>query len=211
MKNLLILGAGGMGKTIYSIAKGSLGYGKDFRIKGFLDIRNDDWNTEIYPPIIGSEDEYEIQENDVFVCSVGDVFLKKRICEKMKARGAVFFSLIHKNAVIRDNVKIGDGTIVADFAIVGNDAIIGENVLVLVYANIAHDCVVGDYCRIDAHSMLIGGVKIGNSVTVHTASVLSHKVTVGDNSKVGAMSLVLTKVKENTTVWGIPAKKINIE
>ena len=37
MKNLIIIAAGGMGRTLYDMARESLSYGEDFVIKGFLD------------------------------------------------------------------------------------------------------------------------------------------------------------------------------
>ena len=36
MKNLIIIAAGGMGRTFYDIARESLGYGTEFVIKGFI-------------------------------------------------------------------------------------------------------------------------------------------------------------------------------
>lgn len=37
MKQLIIIGAGGMGRTLYSNALESVGYGESFTIKGFID------------------------------------------------------------------------------------------------------------------------------------------------------------------------------
>ena len=208
MKQLLILGAGGMGKEIFYTACHSIGYGTEFVVKGFLDFPNPDWDTKIYPPILGIEDEYEIQPEDVFTCSIGDVHLKRKVCEKMKARGAQFQTLIHKNAQLRENVKIGEGTIVDCFAIIGSDAVVGENCLIQLDSVIAHDCIVGDYCRIDVRSLMVGGVKVGNNVTVHTNAVISHKVEIGDDATVAAMSFVIRSVKTGTTVMGNPAKRL---
>ena len=208
MKQLLILGAGGMGKEIYYTARHSIGYGTDFVVKGFRDFPNTEWNTEIYPPILGIEDDYEIQPDDVFTCSIGDVHLKRKICEKMKARGAKFQTIIHKDAQIRENVTIGEGTIIDCFAIIGSDAVIGKNCLIQNYSGIAHDCVVGDYCRIDVRVQTVGGVKLGNNVTIHTNSIISHGVTIGDDAKVGALSFVIRKVKPGVTVQGNPARQI---
>lgn len=195
-----------MGKEINYTAKHSIGYGTEFEIKGFLDFPNPDWNTDIYPPILGIEDEYEIQPDDVFTCSIGDVHLKRKICEKMKTRGAVFQTLIHKDAQVRENVKIGEGCIVDCYAVIGSDSVIGENCLIQAFSGIAHDCTLGDYCRIDVRSQTVGGVIIGNNVTIHTNSIISHKVTIGDDSKVGALSFVIRKVKSGVTVQGNPAK-----
>ncbi len=208
MKQLLILGAGGMGKEIFYTARHSIGYGKEFVVKGFLDFPNPDWDSNIYPPILGLEDEYEIQPDDVFICSIGDVHLKRKVCEKMKARGAKFQTLIFENVQIRENVKIGDGCIIDSYAHIGSDAVIGENCLIQAFSCVAHDCVIGDYARIDVRSLLVGGVVVGNNVTVHTNAVVSHKVVLEDDSTVAAMSFVIKKVKAGTTVMGNPAKRL---
>lgn len=197
-----------MGKEIYYTARHSFGYGSEFVVKGFLDFPNPDWDTSIYPPILGIEDDYEIQLDDVFTCSIGDVHLKRKVCEKMKARGAQFQTLIFDNVQIRENVKIGDGCIIDSYAHIGSDAIIGENCLIQAFACVAHDCIVGDYSRIDVRALMVGGVKVGNNVTVHTNAVISHKVVLEDDSTVAAMSFVIKKVKAGTTVMGNPAKRL---
>lgn len=208
MKQLLILGAGGMGKEIYYTARHSIGYGIEFVVKGFLDFPNPDWDTNIYPPILGIEDDYEIQPDDVFTCSIGDVHLKRKVCEKMKARGAKFQTLVFENVQIRENVRIGEGCIIDSYAHIGSDVVLGENCLIQAFACVAHDCIIGDYSRIDVRSLLVGGVKIGNNVTVHTNAVVSHKVVLEDNSTIAAMSFVIRSVKAGDTVMGNPAKKL---
>jgi len=208
MKQLLILGAGGMGKEIYYTARHSIGYGTEFVVKGFLDFPNPEWDTNIYPPILGLEDDYDIQPDDVFTCSIGDVHLKRKVCEKMKARGAKFQTLIFDNVQIRENVKIGEGCIIDSYAHIGSDAVIGENCLIQAFSCVAHDCRIGDYSRIDVRSLLVGGVVVGNNVTVHPNAVVSHKVVLEDDSTVAAMSFVIKKVKAGTTVLGNPAKRL---
>ena len=207
MKKLVIIGAGGMGRSVYCIAKGCIGYGTEFVVKGFID---DDLsqldNFEGYPPMLGTIDDYVIEEDDVFVCSIGDTKTKKIICEKLKARGAKFQTLIHKTAIVRQNAKIGDGCIIADFASVGADCTIGENSLVQTFAIAAHDCKIGNYVRIDTHATCVGGVVIEDTATIHTSAVVSHNVVVGEGATVAALSFVIKKVKPGTTVYGNPAK-----
>lgn len=209
MKQLLILGAGGMGKEIYYTARHSIGYGTEFVVKGFLDFPNPEWDTNVYPPILGLEDDYEIQPDDVFTCSIGDVYLKRKVCEKMKARGAKFQTLIFNNAQIGDNVTIGDGCIIDPYARIGADAIIGENCLVQTFAIVGHEAKIGDYCRLDCRSLLVGGVILKNNVTVHTNAVISHNVVVDDDATIAALSFVIRKVKAGKTVCGNPAKVLD--
>ncbi len=207
MKQLIIVGAGGMGRSVYCIATGSIGYGAEFEIKGFID---DDLQSmdgfENYPPMLNTIDGYQICEDDVFVCSIGNTKTKKIICEKLKARGAKFQTLIHHTAIVRQNARIGDGCIIADYASVGADCTIGENSLVQTFSIAAHDCIIGNYVRIDTHATCVGGVIVEDTATIHTAAVVSHKVVVGEGATVAACSFVIKKVKPNTTVYGNPAK-----
>ena len=209
MKQLIIVGAGGMGRSVYCIATGCIGYGTDFTVKGFLD---DDLNSldgfENYPPMLGTIDGYKLCKDDVFVCSLGNTKTKKMICEKLKAKGAKFQTLIHKTAIVRQNAKIGDGCIIADFASVGADCTIGESTLVQTFSIAAHDCKIGNYVRIDTHATCVGGVVVEDCATIHTTAVVSHKVVVGEGAVVAACSFVVKKVKPNTTVFGNPAKQL---
>ena len=209
MKNLIIIGAGGMGRSVYCIATGSIGYGTEFVVKGFIDddIHQLD-SFEGYPPMLGKIDDYEIEENDIFVCSIGSTKTKKMLCEKLKAKGAKFLPLIHKTAIIRQNAQIGDGSIVADFASVGADCVIGENTLIQTFSIAAHDCKIGNYVRIDTHATCVGGVVVEDLATIHTSAVVSHKVVIGEGAVVGACSFVIKKVKPGTTVYGNPAKQL---
>ena len=207
MKHLIIIGAGGMGRDVYWSAKGCIGYGEVFDIKGFID---DDLSSqdgyEGYPPLLGTIDSYQIEEDDVFNCSMGNVQTKAKICEKLKKRGAKFYTLINQTAVVHERTTFGDGCYVGEFALVGTEATIGEGCLIQAYSIIGHDCKIGDYARIDTHSVIIGGVEIKSRATVHTAAVVSHKVVVGEDATVAACSFVIRKVKNGTTVAGNPAK-----
>ena len=209
MKHLIIVAAGGMGRTVYSMAKECIGYGDIFDIKGFIDDNLHALDGfENYPPIIGTIKDYQVQADEVFASSIGNTNTKRLVCESLKQRGAVFFTLIHQKAIVRANAKIGAGSIIGEFATVGSDAVIGENCLVQTYACVAHDCRVGNYVRIDTHCTCVGGVVIKDCATIHTSAVLSHGVTVEENAVVGACSFVIKKVSAGTTVIGSPAHKL---
>lgn len=209
MKDLVIIGAGGMGRAIYNIAIGCIGYGTEFIIKGFID---DDIHQldgfENYPPMLGTIDGYNVQPNDVFTCSIGSVPAKVLCTEKILNRGGKFITLVHSQARVCGNVKFGDGCIVAPFCLVDCDSTIGNMCLLQSDAVIGHDCQLGDYVRIDTHVTCVGGVKIGDRATIHTSTVLNHKVVVEDDAIVGACSFVIRKVKAGTTVCGNPAKQL---
>ena len=208
MKNLIIIGAGGMGRTVYSNALESVGYGEKFIVKGFIDD-----NLEAldgfpnYPPVIGTIRDYQPQEDDVFVSSIGGA--SRRPCmEEIIRRGGEFLDLIHQTARLLTNVKLGKGNFIGAYSVIGNDAVIGDYNMIQSYTIIGHDAKVGNYNRIDTHVTCVGGVVIEDDVNIHTSAVISHNVVVETGAHVGALSFVIKKVKTGTTVMGNPAKKL---
>lgn len=208
MKNLIVIGAGGMGRTVYSNALESVGYGEKFVVKGFIDD-----NLEAldgfpnYPPVIDTIRDYQPQENDVFVSSMGGA--SRRPCmEEIIRRGGEFLDLIHQTARLLTNVKLGKGNFIGAYTVIGNDAVIGDYNMIQSYTIIGHDAKVGNYNRIDTHVTCVGGVVIEDDVNIHTSAVISHNVVVETGAHVGALSFVIKKVKAGTTVMGNPAKKL---
>lgn len=210
MKNLIIIGAGGMGRTIYSNALESVGYGEKFVVKGFIDDNLAALDAfENYPPIIGTIRDYQPQPDDVFVSSIGGA--SRRACmEEIIRRGGEFMELIHETARIYQNAKLGKGNFVGAFSVIGNDAIVGDYNMIQSYTVIGHDAHIGNWNRIDTHVTCVGGIVIEDEVNIHTGAVISHNVTVGTGAHVGALSFVIRKVKPGTTVCGNPAKKLEI-
>ena len=209
MKHLIIIGGGGMGRSIYSMAEESIGYGTEFDIKGFLDDNLHSMDGfEGYKPVLGTISGYQIEKDDVFVCSIGDVNTKYKLCENLAARGAAFFSLISKTATVRKNAKIGEGCIIGNYTTIGTDAILGKNCLIQSFSSVGHDCLLGDYVRMDTRSMCVGGVVLKDRVSIYTNAVVSHNVVVGEDAHVAALSFVIRKVNPGTTVFGNPAKRL---
>lgn len=209
MKQLIIIGGGGMGRSIYSMAEESVGYGTEFEIKGFLDDNLHSMDGfEGYKPVLGTIHDYQIEEDDVFVCSIGDVATKAKLCDDISNRGAKFYTLISKTATIRKNAKMGDGCIIGNYTTIGTDAVLGKNCLIQSFASVGHDCILGDYVRMDTRSMCVGGVVIKDRASIYTMAVVSHKVVVGEDAHVAALSFVIRKVKPGTTVFGNPAKML---
>lgn len=209
MKNLIIIGAGGMGREVMNLALQCEGYNKEYVIKGFIDDNLESMSGLVgYPPIIGRIDDYKIKQDDVFTCSIGSVQSKKKCIETIVKHGGSFISLIHPTSLINSNAKLGIGCQIFPFAQVGSEAVIGNYVLIQSYAGIAHDVNVGNYTRIDTHVLCVGGVSIGNRVTLHTAAIINHGVTIEDDATVGAASFVIKRVRQGTSVFGIPAKII---
>ena len=210
MKQLVIIGAGGMGRTVYDSAIGSVGYNEDFTIKGFIDDNLSALDGfDNYPAIIGTIKDYIPQKDDVFVSALGGD--SRRVCiNEIISKGGSFYQLIHKTARINTNAKLGKGNFIGAYVVIGNDATIGDYNMIQSYTVIGHDAVVGSWNRIDTHVTCVGGIVIEDETNIHTSAVINHNVRIGTGAHVGALSFVILKVKPGTTVCGNPAKRLLI-
>ena len=207
MKHLIIIGAGGLGRQIYAWAKECTGYEKEFNIIGFLD--DNPKALEKYrglPPVLGGVSNYSVNTNDTFVLAIGDNEARQKCISIIKEKGGSFITLIHPSSYVYCRDNIGVGTIVAPLASIGVDAKVGDYCLIQGGDMIGHDVEIGNNVRIDCNVVCVGGIKIKDNVCVHTGAVINHGVTIEENAVVGAMSFVIKKVKQGTTVFGIPAR-----
>ena len=210
MRHLYIIGARGYGREVYNLfckCEQALG---DVKCIGFLDDKKDALNGFAgYPPVVSSVEAFAPQDNDVFICALGDPKWIRHYTKIMEDKGGKFISLVSPNAFIGRNTTIGYGCIINDWASVSCDISIGNHVSIGSFSDLGHDSKVGNCCHLGSYTFMGGGSMVGDGVTAHPrVNILPHK-SVGDNATLGAGSVVIRNVKANTTVFGVPAKKIN--
>jgi sugar O-acyltransferase (sialic acid O-acetyltransferase NeuD family) len=209
MKNLIIIGARGFGREIYNLATQVKEYNSEWIIKGFLDDKAsalDGFSN--YPPILSSVESYNVQEDDIFICALGDTSYKKKYVSLMLAKGGRFINLIHPTVIVNTNTTIGIGVIIGPFTYVSNDVTIGNFVTIQQYSAIGHDVVIEDYCQVNALTFFGGFSTIKIGATINPGALVAPKVSVAENTTVGLNSAVIKNTKANCTVYGNPAKEI---
>jgi sugar O-acyltransferase (sialic acid O-acetyltransferase NeuD family) len=209
MKNLIIIGARGFGREIYNIATQTKEHNTEWTIKGFLDDKADALEGfKNYPPIISSVEDYQVQEEDLFICALGDVAFKKKYINLILIKGGKFTNIIHPTSIISNNTKLGIGVIIGAFTYISNDITIGNFVTIQNHSAVGHDTKIGDYCQINALTFFGGFSVVEDGATVNPGSNIAPKKVVGENSIVGLNSSVLKNIKPNSTAYGNPAKEI---
>jgi sugar O-acyltransferase (sialic acid O-acetyltransferase NeuD family) len=209
MKNLLIIGARGFGREVYNTAVESLGYKRNFIVKGFLDDKEtalDDYKG--YPPIISSVEDYTPQKDDVFICALGEVSYKKKYTEIILSKGGEFINIIHRDVYIGSNTKLGVGCFFASGVKISCDVRIGNFVTMNFSSVVGHDAQIGDFSHLNSMSFMGGFSILEECSTLHTSAILLPHKKIGKHSVVGAGAMVYKNVKENTTVFGNPAQEL---
>lgn len=212
MKYLVIIGAGEFGRELYWHAQLSKGYGTEFEIKGYIDDA-DPYNEKfqkIQKPLLGSIDEYEIEEEDIFICAIGTPTTREIVISKMKEKGAKFINLIHNTSIIQGQVSIGKGVFIGPYTVVGDNVSIGDHVMLNTHSAIGHDVVVEKYTCIMSYVDVTGGCYIGEAAFLGSGCRMVPGARIGSHSYVGIGSVVLRRVGNGKKVFGNPAQPYEI-
>jgi len=207
MNNLIIIGAGKLGRELFSWAKQTLEYNNEWTIKGFLDNRPNILNGYNYDsPVLASTEEYIPEPNDVFTCAIGEPRVKKTLCEHILRQHGRFVNIIHPTVVLGENVTLGKGVILCPYVVISSDVSIGDFVTINMHSVIGHDVNIDNNCQINVNVSVNGSVDMKEGVTLGSGSIIVPNITIESNAVVGAGSVVVRNVKSHQTVFGNPAK-----
>jgi sugar O-acyltransferase (sialic acid O-acetyltransferase NeuD family) len=208
VKELVIIGAGGFGRTVYWQCDADYGNGREWTIKGFLDDRPGILGGFAVPtPVLGDPFTYEPQSNEIYLCALGEPAMRRKYAAPLLAKGATFINLCTEVAYPA-SAALGHGIIFERKVQIGSDTKIGDFATVLSMCVIGHDVVIGDYVQIASFTFIAARARIGNDVQIHPHSTILPGVSIGDRAVIGAGSVVMRDVSAGTTVFGNPAKVV---
>lgn len=211
MKHLVIIGARGWGREVYSAFKTSKEVlSGDMDIKGFLDSKADafDGLRGTYPPILGPVEDYVIQTDDIFFVAQGDPHWRKHYAEIIEAKGGHFYTYISESAYVNETAHIDEGSFVSGWCSVSDNVTFGKHVVLHPFTNVGHDAIVRDYGTLLSYVFLGGYTEVGECSQMSPKSMIIPHKKVGNNVMVGAGSVVMRNVPDGIRVLGNPAKKI---
>ena len=208
MYDVIILGAGGMGREACEVFEDAYKNHPEYKIKGFLsDVLDILDGFEGYPPLLGTIKDYEVKPNDRFILAIGDVKGRRKIAESILARGGEFLTVIHPTAKIFRAAKIGYGVIIFPFAYVGADAKVGDFCFINLWAGCGHDVTLGKFSEQAPYSALCGGVQTGEECFFGVHSVVAPKTKIGNGVVISQGSVTQKNQPDNTLVLGVPGKR----
>jgi sugar O-acyltransferase (sialic acid O-acetyltransferase NeuD family) len=209
LPQLVIVGAGGFGREMLAWARQSVQFGVEWEIGGFLDDNLAALDGKKTPArVVGRIADYEPKSGEVFICALGVPAVKRKVTELLLGRGAVFTRLIHRTALIGDNVDMAPGVIMCPYSIASANNRLGLGVALNLHATVDHDATVDDWSQVNCHCDLTAAVRVGKEVFLGSRVSVIPNVKIGDGAYVGAGSVVLRDVPPGAKVVGSPARRI---
>lgn len=196
MRELLIYGAGGLGREVAWLAR-DLGY-----------------STRYVSDTPGPGSTFEMacrhfMDREIVV-AVGHPRDRRKLALQAAEAGFKFATLIHPSARIGPGTVIGVGAVICAGVTITVDCVIGQHVLLNLHCTIGHDA------RIGAHGALMPGVQISGCVTLGEAvyvgtnaaiinGAIGRHLHIGDEATIGAGAVVTRDVPAGETWVGVPA------
>ena len=209
MNDILIVGAGGFGREVYTYVEDCICAGMPWRIRGFVDDDPHALDPYDYPHgIVGGVDDCEIGEGDLFIAAIGIPRAKRDIVGRLAGRGAKFAALVHPTARVGRNVSVGMGCILCPHVFTTCDIKIGDFVVINCKSGLGHDVEVGSWTTISSFCDITGRARLGEGVFMGSSSVAMPGSSIGDWAVVGANSGVVSRVRAASTVYGNPAARM---
>jgi len=193
---LVIIGAGGHGKVVADIAKLNC-----YEYIIFLDDNKNIKKCGNYDVVGSISDIKKYTEYDFFV-AIGNSAIRKRIQDKLEN----LVTLIHPNAIIAENVSIGQGSVVMAGAVINSDTVIGSGCIVNTCASIDHDCRVEDFVHCSVGSHICGTVCIGHGTCVGAGAIIINNIDICPECVIGAGAVVTQKINCRGVYIGLPAR-----
>jgi len=206
---LVVVGAGGFGQEVVSWAEHAHQAGTAPPIRGYLlDHGYPRMDAAFGLSWLGELDEYTPNPGDACLLAVSDVAVKRRMVERLKARGASFYTLIHPTAVIARTARMGEGCVICPLATLSASVVFGDFITLNSYSGIGHRSQVGSYTTLSAHVDITGDVTVGESAFFGSGARVLPGLNVGKDAKVGAGAVVMRSVPAGATVYTSPARRL---
>lgn len=205
MRCIAVYGASGFGREVMPLVR--MQYGGDGVEFVFVDDGIADTGSAL------SFDAFlaRPQPQKQIVIAIANSTIREKLAERCAAAGVEVLDVMASNAVILDDVEIGEGSILCSFSHVTSNVRIGRYFQANIYSYVAHDCVVGDYVTFAPGVKCNGNVHIDDHAYIGTGAILKQgtpekPLRIGRGAVVGMGAVVTKDVAPGETVVGNPAR-----
>lgn len=209
MKNIVIIGAGGVGREVSLIIQQINELEPTWNLLGFIDDNTDNWGKVINGySVIGGIDSLEFLSNDTYiVIAIANYKVKKNIVNKINNKFK-FATIVHPKVWIHDYMTVGEGTIIYEGAILTANIEIGNHVIISPKCGVGHDSIIKDYVSLLWNVNVSGNDLIEEGVMMGSGSTVIQGKKIGKGSIIGAGAVVVNDIESFSTAVGVPAKVI---
>lgn len=196
MKDILIIGAGGIGRETAWIIEEINEVKPTWNLLGYIDENSEIHGKELngYKVLGGLEVLEKLEEKPYVVVAIANCSVKKSIVTKLGEKYN-FATIIYPTVKVSKFIQIGQGTIIYPGVTLTVNTKIGNHVLISGNCGIGHDTVIGDYSSVLWGSNFSGYDTVGESCFIGVGTKVIQGINISKENKISAGITVLEDVK----------------
>ena len=203
-RSLVIIGSGGQGANIASIAIDS-----GFIVDSFVDEifhRKEYLGFRVY----NSFDHIKDINRFNYAIGIGENFKRQKLFLKLQKRfPEMNFPIIkHPSSVVSSFASLNQGSILMPNTVVGSNASIGRFCILGNQSCLGHDSAMSDFSSLGPGSITGGSVLIGKRSSISMRASIKQGIKVQQDTILGSSSYLNKNLTKNIIAFGIPAKRI---
>lgn len=188
MKNIIIIGAGDLGKEVVWLIEDINKVSPRYVILGFLDDDAAKIGEEFYGyRVLGTVDRLKEINADTplsAVIAIQNGTIRRNIVEKHKDFSS-WETICHPTAVIASTSPMGEGSIVFPQVTVSVNSRLGAFNLYYIHSTVCNDCEIGDYVSLMSNVSVSERARIGNESFLAAGSCVKPRGNVDPVSRIG--------------------------
>jgi sugar O-acyltransferase (sialic acid O-acetyltransferase NeuD family) len=209
MQDLIIIGAGGLGREVVWTAQSANAKAPRYKLCGYCDDDLLKRDKEIGGlPVLGPIEDCgkRIGDPTWFLCAVGDNRRREALVARAERIGWLPATVVDPSVLVGPGVEVGEGTYVAALSVLSTQSRIGRHVIINHCCSLGHDAVIGDFGQVCPGGRISGFCVLGRGAFVGSNGVLAPGVELGEYAVLGAASFAVKKIPAGATASGNPAR-----
>ena len=210
MKDLVIVGTGGVGKETALIVEDINEISQEWNLLGFIDDNKELVGKEINGyEVLGDREFLNNFDKEVYVViAIADYCIKEELVKYLTNKNIQYATLIHPSVKINRTISIGKGCIIYQNVIMTVNINIGNHVIISPKCGIGHDSLIEDYVTVLWNVNISGSERIRQGVTLGSGCTIIQGLEIGRGSFVGAGAVVIRDIDESKTAVGVPTRYV---
>ena len=210
MKDLVIVGTGGVGKETALIVEDINEISQEWNLLGFIDDNKELIGKEINGyKVLGDREFLNNFDKEVYVViAIADHCIKEELVKYLTNKNIQYATLIHPSVKINRTIYIGKGCIIYQNVIMTVNINIGNHVIISPKCGIGHDSLIEDYVTVLWNVNISGSERIRQGVTLGSGCTIIQGLEIGRGSFVGAGAVVIRDIDESKTAVGVPTRYV---
>lgn len=196
MKDIVIIGAGGIGREVAWIIEEINEVKPTWNIVGFVDENSEMHGNELngYKVLGNLKTLDKLEIKPYVIVAIANCNVKKDIVTRLENKFN-FATIVYPSVRVSKYVEVGQGSIIYPGVILTVNTKIGEHVIISGNCGIGHDTVIGDYSSVLWGSNFSGYDVVGEECFIGVGTKIIQGINISDGNRLNVGITVMEDIE----------------